>query len=269
MALRATVLLAVWTMAAAQSAPRTGEMVSRVSAYVQAYERDFAFLVADEFSRQTVRERDTVTLTRQTRGELFATFLDDDRTWMSVHDVTEVDGRPIPSGLSVRDQLMTEPLRVVAARVAAANARYNIGRVTRNFNEPTLALVVFEPRWRDDVRFTRDRVTTSPAGVVVTLRFEDRRRDVLVRSQAGPVRMQGSAEVDAETGTVQHTTITFDDGSVSADLETIYAHDANVNRAVPVRFTETYRHHRTGESTRVDTTLSNYRRFETSGHVVP
>jgi hypothetical protein len=260
----------VVALAGLQAVPGTSALVASATRYVEQYQRDFAYLVADEQATQEVIDRDgVVTAARETRGELFAAFLQADRVWMSVHDVETVDGAPVPPGDDVRTMLRSESFRAVASRVAAANARYNIGSVTRNFNEPTLALLYFAPDRVDGVKFDRGAVDRSTPGLtLVTLRMRGRDDRPLVRSPNGRVTMRGSVVVDGRTGCVRHTSLAFSDGKVDADLDTTYALDRNVSVWVPVQFVERYRERASGETTTVRTSLGNYRRFETSGRII-
>ncbi len=282
MALR--LALAAVLLLAGQHLPATRAIAASVSRYVAQYQHDFMSLVADESTTQQVRVDGVVTETRATRGEMFATFIESDRAWMTVHDIAAVDGRPIANREDVRALLLTEPLRAIAPRIAAANARYNIGHVTRNFNEPTLALVLFTPARLDDLRVERvaaaDQAATGDVGAsagagcgagcdaLVTLRFRSREGRSIVRSAAGPVAMRGSAIVEAASGRVRRTIVTFDDRHVEATLDTTYGLDAHVAFWVPVTFVERYVARESGEQTLVRSTFTNYRRFETSGRMV-
>lgn len=271
MALR--LALAAVLLLAGQRLPATRAIVASVSRYVAQYQHEFVSLVADESTTQQVIVDGVVTETRTTRGEMFATFIESDRAWMTVHDIADVDGGPVANRDDVRAMLLAEPLRAIAPRVAAANARYNIGHVTRNFNEPTLALVLFTPARLDDLRVERaaadaDQEAARDADAVVTLRFRSRDGRSIVRSAAGPVATRGSAVVEAAGGRVRRTIVTFDDRRVEATLDTTYGLDAHVAFWVPVTFVERYVAHETGEQTLVRSAFTNYRRFETTGRMV-
>jgi hypothetical protein len=263
------VLALLLTLSGAQSIPRTPAIVRATTTYVQEYQRAFTRLVADERTTQRVTRGGTVVETRQTRGELFSTFLDADRAWMSVHDIEQVDGVPV-TGSNVRSLLRDEAFASVAARVKAANARYNIG-LFRNLNEPTLALLLFTPAFVHDVSFERRDTTIDPGGEpLVTLGLRGHKDLPLVRSaETGrTVPLDGTATVAVRTGVVHRTVVRFRNADVDATLDTEYARDPHVDLWVPVTFDETYVSSRTGEVTTVHTNLDNYRKFETSGRVV-
>ena len=88
-------------------------------------------------------------------------------------------------------------LEASGAIVAEKNARYNIGGVTRTFNEPTLALLVVSEPHRSRFKFDRTRVTARDTGPLVTLGFRERERPTLVRGANGEsVFAKGDLDVD-------------------------------------------------------------------------
>ena len=242
-------------------------LARRVSTYVQAYQQAFITLVADEETTQTAMTGHGVIATRTTAGELFSTFVDASGTWMSVHDIAIVDGAPATDRESVRELLMRSSLAAIGPRLAASNARFNIGTVTRNFNEPTLALLLFTPARLDDLSVTVERGTSTEPGMM-TLRFRSRGDAPLVRSLNGRVTASGTIAFDEESGRVQQTVVTFADGVVDATLHTTYAHDPHFDQWVPSRFVEHYAARRTGDTTDVVSIFTNYRRFDTHGRVI-
>ena len=163
-----------------QSQPKpdvsTRGLVRAATSYVTEYQQSFAFLIADETYRQTRSNgAGTVIERREMKGELFLTYLPVDREWIAVHDIAEVDGQPVPDRGDLRDLLQKGgELRGIAETVVNRNARYNIGTVSRNFNEPTLALLLFEPRRVDNLSVDRTRVVKEGAATIATLSFRER-----------------------------------------------------------------------------------------------
>lgn len=259
---------AVCLMAIAAVLPQRVRTLShRASDYVLAYQRSFVSLVADETTVQTVWKDGAVTATRTTEGELFSTFLDDRRTWMSIHDISRVDGAPVVDRLPVREWLTRSTLAAIGNQVAASNARFNIGPVTRNFNEPTLALLFLTPEHLDAMTVDRDDHAASGPGLV-TLRFRSRGPSPLVRSLNGLLTASGTVTMEPDSGRVHDTRVTFADPIIDADLHTVYEYDPHVEQWVPSRFVEHYARSRTGDVTHVESTFTNYRRFETRGRLV-
>ncbi|MEO8483955.1 MAG: hypothetical protein ABI634_17220 [Acidobacteriota bacterium] len=263
------VVLAISTLVAgAQAVPRTSALVDAVTNYVSQYQQEFVSLVADEHVTQRVTVRGAVTATRESGGELFSAFVDDAGTWMSVHDIQIVDGEPVVGRRDVRALLRSQSFRDVGRLLAAENARFNLGHVSRNFNEPTLALLLFTRTHVRNLSVDRDaRPAVGGGTALVTLRVKLPDDAPLVRSLTRRVTTRGTFIVEPG-GRIHETAVRFDDGEVTAELKTLYAFDAHVDVWVPVTFTERYTDDRTREITDVKTTVTNYRRFQTSGRVV-
>jgi hypothetical protein len=242
-------------------------VVRAASAYVETYRRDVAYLLADETTTQTRRRGDAeVVDARRLQGELFLTYLDADRAWIAVHDVATVDGVPVPT--PDRDDLMrllagSDAFAGIARRVADRNARFNLGSVARNFNEPTLPLMLLNADRVGAVSFDRAAVTRDDSSTLVALKYREDDRGTLVRSPTRPLRASGELLVEAGTGRVRRTTFSVRQGSLRADLVTTYAFDERLNLWLPATFTERYEGEvdDAKEVIECETTYSNYRRF--------
>lgn len=255
----------------AQPPPSTSALVTAVARYVEGYQRAFLLLIADEqYEQVRTVDGEPAATARSLRGELFLTFLEAEDRWMAIHDFATVDGAEVPDREDLPRLIRQGSLRAVAPRLAARNARYNLGRVTRNFNEPTLALQVFSADRRSRFRFSREDLTEEAGVSLVALAFRERERPTLVGSvRGGPVFADGEAVVEAETGRIRRILMRFEDGPVAATLETVFARHADLGLWVPVFFTERYRlqdgtH---GETIVSEARYTNYRRFETSGRL--
>ncbi len=270
MQVRAVAVAIALTLAARQSLPRTSTIVATVTAYVSEYQHGFVQLVADEDTTQRVIAGSAVTATRRTHGELFSTFIDEQGGWMSVHDIQTVDDTPVTGRQDVRALLRSESVRELGPRLAAENARFNLGHVSRNFNEPTLALLLFSRGHVGDLSVKTDgRAQFDGDTRLVTLQVALDKDAPLVRSLAGRVSTTATFVVEPDTGRVRHTTLRLDDGDVSATLETQYGFDSHVAAWVPFTFSERYTARRAAETTEVVTSLTNYRRFEVSVRMKP
>ena len=254
------ILVAAIGVLAIQTArvPSTRVLVERAAAYVEAYTADLKFVLADERSTQrTFAGNGTPTGERRLRGELYLAFLPVDRVWIAVHDISHVDDAPVGREDLVA-LLRQGDVTAVAKRVADRNASFNLGSITRNFNEPTLPLLLLAAPRLAHIRFDRRDVTD---GGMATLAFRERDRPTLVRSRTGaPAYSRGTLAIDIATGRVSATTLELDADGTRAALATTYGHDPKIDRWVPVTFTERYE--RGQEVIVVDSTYSNYRRFE-------
>jgi hypothetical protein len=277
-ALRPAALLLASALAGGTAVPQsdakldmsTKALTARAAAYVADYQTKFAFLVADERYKQNVQDADGSTRRRLMTGELFLTFLKTDREWMAVHDVAEIDGAPVPDRDNLQTLLQRGDIASIALRVARRNAAFNIGRVERNFNEPTLALLLLEAKRMSRSRFDRGPVSQVGGVTLVTLKFIEHDPPTLIRSDANHNAVFASGEIvmEADTGRIRHTSITFRDEPVRGELTTDYAPDARLGLWVPTVFTERYDLNlKPKEVITCEAIYSNYRRFDVTGRI--
>jgi len=248
----------------------TKAIEARAAAYVADYQTKFAFLVASEMYTQAVTRTGADIQRRVMHGELFLTFLRADHEWIAVHDIADVDGTPVPGRENLQTLLQQADVTSVAQRVADRNAQFNIGSVTRNFNEPTLALLVLESKRIAHFRFNRKDLAERDGVLVATLAFIEHDSPTLVRdADFGPVYSRGELIVEATTGRVRRSVISFDDQQVQATLTTDYVFEDRLGLQVPSVFTEHYdfKQGRAHEVTSCEATYSNYRRFEVTGRI--
>jgi hypothetical protein len=234
--------------------------------YVDGYQKQLSYVIADEAGVQRVTDRfDTAVATRTTKAEVFLTFLKADRVWLSIRDVSEVDGRPLEHREDLRVLLTNSPLRGLAATLADESSRFNIGSIGRNFNDPTLGLLVLDATHRAQFSFDRTHVDETPEGPVVTLAFKERDGPTLIHDTDGR-RMfaKGELRIEAGTGRVRQTDFAIETGGIRARLTTTFVNDAHLEMWVPAVLTERYertdknRH----ETIVCESTYSNYRRFD-------
>lgn len=246
-------------------------VAAAASRYVAEYQSAFASLVADELYEQQLIEDDLPTQMRRLEGELFLTYLPGDDEWITVHDVATVDGRPLAGREDLRMLLQSGDVRGVVDRIANHNAAFNIGPIIRNFNEPTLPLLILADKRITHSRFRRVRIQNDGDVTLVTLAFEEKERPTLVASATGgAVFSKGSFVIEAGSGRVRETAIELEDGRVKARLVTRYAPEERLAMWVPVTFSEHYeRSHRNGKREVVtgESTYSNYRRFMATGRI--
>jgi hypothetical protein len=258
-----------------RAVPSADQIARRAGEYVRKYQNEFRFLVADETSIQRIvvpaRPDGAPSQMRTTRGEMFITFLDAPHHWSAVHDVMEVDGVAVLDRVDPATLLQQDDFRSAAARVLAENARFNIGRVRRNFNDPMLALLLFDPERRSRSRYSRTAIEEPGMDVrLATLSFRERDRPTLVHDYSGrPVFASGEAIIDADSGVVRHTTIAFKDEDIHAELKTEFAWQEKVQLWVPTLFSERYSKGNTMEVTVSESRYTNYRRFEVTGRLLP
>jgi hypothetical protein len=187
---------------------------------------------------------------------------------MAIRDVLAVDGRPVAERPDLPEALRTLPPREVAATFKTYNSRFNLGRTFRNFNEPTLGLLVLDEEHRRRFSFDRTRVELVDGETLVTLSFRERESPTLIRDrERGRVFSRGQLLVEAGSGRVRRTTLTAKLPGVQVMLTTTYAADARLGIWVPATFRESYEYSIRRDEREViecEAAYTNYRRFETS-----
>jgi hypothetical protein len=268
-----------------QPAPEVSEreIVERAAAYVRSYQQQLTSILADELYSQQILEQtpyDKETpRTRLTKSELFFMFAPAGDGWMAIRDVMSINGRPVGNRPDLREALRLLPATDVAQKFKDYNSRFNLGRIYRNFNEPTLSLLVLDDRHRHRFSFDQKRVERSGDVTLVTLAFTERQTPTLIRDlKLGHVFSRGELIVDAATGLIRRATLSASIGPVKIELTTTYAADVRLDMWVPVTFREQYEHGVSAGDSRTrllntrseyesiicEATYTNYRRFETA-----
>ena len=266
---KATVLLAAVVAAtpASPQQPSTRELVARASAYVANYQQQLTAVVADEEYTQEILEQNPpdplMPRMRRLRSEVFFLFEPVGQQWMAIRDTILVDGLPVRNRPDVRRALQTLSPSEIGRRLSEYNARWNLGGITRNFNEPTIGLLILEPGRVARSKFDRKAVAQTADGPLVTLAFTERERPTLIANLSSrPVYSRGEIVMDP-TGPIRKTTFRVETDGVRVELTTEYAQNAKLDMWVPSVFRERYERRRNGRELIVcEATYTNYRRFD-------
>lgn len=256
----------------------TAAVVKAAAEYVADYQQRLTSVLADESSEQEVVRR--VPLDREAArsrrmvSEVFFMFTPGSNHWMAIRDVMSVDGKPVADRPDIRQSLETLDDDEVARRLKALNSRFNIGRVTRNFSEPTFSLLVLDDEHRDRFTFERRRVVKNGGTVLVTLAFTEKKTPTLIRDiTRGRIFTTGDIVVETGSGRVRETSIRARSGDLDVELTTKYVADEGLGMWVPDLFRESYQAGVNPRSfdVRADyehvvalSTYRNYRRFQTA-----
>jgi hypothetical protein len=275
--------LAGGTLVGGQARAPLSPFVERAAAYVAAYQRQLTAIVADETYTQRITGQipfdATMPRSRTVRSEIFFMFLPGERWWMAIRDVAAVDGRPAVERPDLRAALRALPAAEVAGRFKAYNSRFNLGRVVRNFNEPTLSLLVLDAAHRP--RFTFQEQRADRRDGLVGLAFAETLAPTLIRDLSlRAIFSQGEFTVERETGAIVRALLKVTIGGVRMELDTSYALDPRLGMRVPSSFRERYEDGRApGDARRrlLDTRryeeivcearYTNFRRFEATSRI--
>lgn len=279
------ILLAPFTAAAPAVTPpqtdtSTDAVVRAASAYVVDYQQRLTSVLADEtyvqeISRQIPREPGPPRF-RTMSSEVFFMFTPTN-DWMTIRDVTTVDRKPVTPRPDIRRSLENLSSGEVAAALKAQNSRFNIGRILRNFSEPTLGLLVLDPAHRSRFAFERKSLQQEGDVVLVTLTLTERESPTLIADTTrGNIMSTGEIVVEARTGRVRDTLLRAQSGAIALELATRYRPEERLGMWVPSVFREAYERgvqpgslQSDAEYIRVEceARYRNFRRFESSARI--
>jgi len=257
-------------------------VVRAAAQYVAAYQRQLTSVIADETYTQQIAEQEPrdpdMPRQRRLRSEVFFMFAPDERDWMAIRDVKEVDGNAAPDRLDLGEALRTLAPDEVAAKFKAYNSRYNIGRTVRNFNEPTLSLLVLDERHRPRFMFERRQVQRAGDAWVVTMRFSEREAPTLIHDpNRGFMFSAGELSIEAGSGRIRRAVLQGSVGGERLQFVTTFSPDDRLGIWVPTAFREEYEFGAPPrsrdnpqpqyENIVCEARYSNFRRFETAARI--
>jgi len=244
--------------------------MARLVDYVEAYERQYSGLVAEEEFSQSSPGRNA-----RLRSDYLLVKPDASTEWVSFRDVYEVDGVIVRDRDDRLRRLFLEPGLHVGTQLQAIrdeSARYNLGVVERNINVPLFLLQFLLPENRSRFRF-RLAGKRQIAGVEAwRIEFEERVFPTIITDKAGrDVEAKGWFSVDEMTGAIVETGLKIEENGSTGDIVVKFRLDPSLGLWVPAEMTETYRA-MTQRSLSVmprlepivegRATYSNYRRFQ-------
>jgi len=192
--------------------------------------------------------------------------------WVEIRDVIEVDGKRLPDRDARLDRLSMIGqgwTRARAAEIVEENARFNIGPVHRTVNAPTIPLLVLHPA--NQGRFTFSRAGEKRVGDVMARQvgFQEEQHPTLIRAvdDGADMPAAGTLWIDPGTGEVVRAELRC--GAQSETRLTVtYRWHPKFGLTLPVQMVEKTM----GNGVeRVEGTCNyaNFRRFETSGRILP
>ena len=275
----------------AASQPSLDQLLDRVAQYVKRFQDDFAIVISDE---QYV-QKDVVQIEsgqvrsraqRRIRSETVFAWLLEQQSWLIARKVLSVDGTPVPDSKERLDAVLGEtgPARNARLqRLRDEGARFNIGRIYRNFNDPTFVLQFLTPARQPRFAFTLLGAEKDSWKVA----FSERATPTVIQTPTSKnLLSSGTVWISRADYNVVRTQLVVKDPSAhtTADISVDYRFDRRLGIGVPVRMAELYtqsaisniapagapvRLITTWERIECVATYSNYRRFETSGRLVP
>jgi hypothetical protein len=267
----------------AQPKPNVRTLVERAHQWVEQFERDFIAVVADEEYDQRASDGSGAPPShRQIHSELLFLRPEAGGGWVAVRNVLSYsdDGEPPIEVPNSRDRL-TRALergradgRSALRRLADESARFNIGKLARNFNTPTLALQFLDETHRDRFKFRLEGSERLGSEDVWRLKYEERSHPTIIQANFRDIELTGYIWSRASDGAIVRTQLELDakpnDGhsGLHTTVTVDYSRDEKLDRMVPSRMQEDYAERAGSHHVSAAAVYSNYRVFETSARVV-
>jgi len=218
---------------------------------------------------------------RELKSDFLLVRTEDTERYVEFRDVAAVDGRPVRDRADRLTKLFLEPDKSAdqIEKIIQESARYNIGRVRRNVNTPTLALGFLDPEYKSRFTFSiaadrtpalalrsgNARDAASPNFIVPpnawVVEYQETLRRTIIRTPEGrDMAAHGRFWLEGDTGRLLMTEMVAGDGSLRATINVSYQSQPLLGFSVPVEMRERYEAPNlviTGTAT-----YGNFRRFE-------
>lgn len=253
---------------------------ARLHVYLSAYERDLSTVIAEERFTQWPHRTQLGSGRDRTRphrllSDVAFVPLPGDAGWLGYRDVRTVNDKAVKrSGLPLEELLKLDSKdgRDRAMALLLEGARHNLG-APRTINLPSLPLELLHVR--NQGRFVIVGTYAERVGDCKALRLEmdeTARPTLIQRPEGGDMPSEVSAWVEPETGRLCRAEVRTKDAQLGASFEALvrveFRYDPGVALMVPAKLYEVFfdppRNKGTGEAV-----YSNYRRFRTSGRLLP
>jgi len=233
-----------WARAAEREpGPALESLLSNAARYVSEYEKEFAYLVAEERYVQKRSVGVSVRQLREMRSDIAFVPLATPLRWTAFRDVYEVDGKPVADRHKLLKRLFIDPAPNAVARAAEildTSARFNLGPM-RNVNIPTLALVFLHESNQPRFAFERKGGTRVEAVRGWEVAFEETATPTFVRDPVSErdLRCRGRVWLAAD-GRVLKSAITVGDADRRVDVNVRFGPWPGSTVWMPVAMTDTY-----------------------------
>ncbi len=263
-------------------------VMSRASAYVEAYAEDLSGFVVEESYTQDVRSVEAPNpigrrirvsgkpIHRELKSDVLLVRPEGADTWMQFRDVFEVDGTPVRDRSDRLAALFLRPSKSATAqaeRIVKESARYNIGDVMRTINLPVLALTILDHRIQAGFAFQidppdlpedlpRSEAFTPPADSLV-IGFKETAVRTLIASPSGANRpSHGRFWLAMPSAQVMMSELRVEDGPLNAAIHVAYQMRPGFSVPVPVEMREMYVNRMNGSRVQGTAIYANFREFK-------
>lgn len=193
---------------------------------------------------------------------------------LSVRNVVSVDGSAIGNSRKRLDRLLSASAPVGIAHLRQMRnegARFNIGTIRRNFNDPMFPLQFLEPEQQQRFTFALAGQDTIAGIDTRKVTFDEEARPTFIEDGSRSLPTHGVFWI-AEEGAVVRSRLEVRDPprGLTAIVLVDYGPDAKLDMLVPTTMHEIYLAAGPNrERVECNARYSGFRRFETAGRIVP
>jgi hypothetical protein len=235
-------------------------VLAAAAAYLEEYERRSGAVVSLETYTQNLQSGDTREV-RVLKSDMLVLSVGGSG-WLGFRDVFEVDGRPVRDHEERLFKLFLKPSADSldqARKILDESARFNIGKVTRNINVPTMALTFLKRAYQPRSSFTDKGIETIAGIRARVVEFREKASPRVITTPDGAAA-QGRFWIDPESGRIVRSELMMA-GTVYLVITVKYAPQTRLdNLWLPVTMREVYR--RAGELTEGRASYSDFRSFK-------
>ncbi len=271
-------------------------ILSRAAAYVDRFEGSFSTVLMEEHYSQSAHVKTygsgiatrTLDTERQIESEMLFSWIPQDRKWLDVREVHAVDGSASANGSERLQDILSHPEdRLSRLRhLRDEGARFNIGNIERNFNEPTFVLQFLDRSSQYRFEFERAGETHIHGIPTDKVTFvETFKPSFITGEEARDLLVSGSIWIASRTDDIIRTQLLVRDptANTAAEVTVDFSYEPRLRMSIPTRMTEHYDQRilvrtkaLTGGMTVVtreeriacSASYDQFRRFETSGRLV-
>jgi hypothetical protein len=260
---------------AVAQAPPLASLLQRAGEYALRYEERFAAVISDEEYEQHAEGRSyRGPRNRKIVSEMMFLWLTGEKAWLSVRNVVRVDGSAIKNSQKRLDRLLSDNAPVGIAhlrRTRDEGARFNIGTIRRNFNDPMFPLRFLEPEMQGRFTFALTGQETVDGIATTKVTFEEQAQPTFIQDGTRDLPSHGILWM-ADDGRVLRTRFDVRDPprGLTAIIIVNYRPDPKLDMLVPATMHEIYlASGPASERVECNARYSDFRQFETAARIVP
>jgi hypothetical protein len=250
--------------------PQLDAVLARMLEYLEIYMLDFANVVAEEDYHQRVSSASFRARSQHIRSDLLLVRTPGPDGWIPFRDVFEVNDQKVRDREDrLRKLFIDRPAPDAVQeglRITREGARYNIGRVDRTINLPTMPLVFLMPTHLSKFQFERKGDEVVEDVPTTRLDYRELGRPTVIRQTTTNRDMpsSGSLWVDPLTGRIVKTLVRTGDEAFRVEMIVTYRRNDALGIWTPAEMNERYTMINGTETIIGEAKYSNYRRFQVS-----